>query len=54
MILKNGIIKYSINGKELEGSAKINFNDKKDIYSLVHIRNKDSQCEIKSINEIFD
>ena len=54
MILKNGIIKYSINGKELEGSVKVNFNDKKDIYLLVHIRNKDSQCEIKSINEILD
>ena len=54
MILKNGIIKYSINGKELEGSAKINFNDKKDIYLLVHIRSENSQCEIKSINPIFD
>ena len=54
MILKNGIIKYSINGKELEGSVKINFNDKKDIYLLVHRRDEDSQCEIKSINEIFD
>ena len=53
MILKNGIIKYSINGKELEGSAKINYNDKKDIYLLVHRRNEKSQCEIKSINEIF-
>ena len=54
MILKNGIIKYSINGKEIEGCVKVHFYDKKEVYLLVHRREEGLECEIKSIKEIFD
>ena len=54
MILKDGTIKYAINGKELGGSVKVDIYDKKEIYLLVHNRNEHSECEIKYIREIFD
>ena len=54
MILKNGIIKYAVNGKEIEGYAKVDIYDKKDIYLLVQRRDEILDCELKFIREIFD
>ena len=53
MILNKGILKYVVNGKEIKGSGKVNFYDKKDVYLLVHRRNERTECKIKSITEII-
>ena len=56
IILKNGELRYLLNGKDLGKSYIINDNDldKEDMYFLIHRRNKYSQCELKYIYEIIN
>ena len=56
IILKNGELRYLLNGKDLGKSYIINDNDldKEDMYLLIHRRNKYSQCELKYIYEIIN
>ena len=56
IILKNGELRYLLNGKDLGKSYIINDNDldKEEMYLLIHRRNKYSQCELKYIYEIIN
>ena len=51
--LKNGELKYAVNDKDLGGLIKVDINDKKEMYLLVHTRNDKTKCQILSISEIF-
>ena len=56
IILKNGELRYLLNGKDLGKSYIIDDNDldKEEMYLLIHRRNKYSQCELKYIYEIIN
>ena len=56
IILKNGELRYLLNGKDLGKSYIINDNDldKEEMYLLIHRRNQYSQCELKYIYEIVN
>ena len=47
-----GNLSYSVNGQKIDGTMKLKDYDKKDIYLLIHRRNKLSNCQIVSIEEI--
>ena len=56
IILKNGELRYLLNGEDLGKSYIINNNDldEEEMYLLIHRRNQYSQCELKYIYEIVN